>query len=59
MTDAELSQVRSELAEIYTPDGIEIWLFAHHKLLGGRKAINCTAEEVLRVVEQLTSGAVL
>lgn len=57
MTDAELAQVRAGLAEVYKPEGVEIWLQARNRLLGGRRAIDCPAEDVLRVIEQLQSGA--
>jgi hypothetical protein len=59
MTDEELAWVREELAELYHPEGVELWLISPHKLLGGRRAVDCDALEVLQIINQLQSGAVL
>lgn len=57
MNSDDLGYVRQELAEIYRPEGVELWLNSPHKLLGGRRAVDCGVDEVLRIIEQLQTGA--
>lgn len=54
---AALARVRQALSEVYRPEGVDLWLKARHRLLGGRSALDCTEAEVLQVVEALASGA--
>jgi len=51
----------SELAELYPPKEAQLWLFSHHKLLGGERPADLIqrgeTEEVLRIISQLKDGA--
>lgn len=57
----DLAYVADELAEIYAPDEVRIWLFERHKLLGGRRPVELISggetEKVLDVIAQLKDGA--
>jgi uncharacterized protein (DUF2384 family) len=61
MTEDVLAQVRRELADLYTPEDIEIWLTRPNPMLSGRNAIELIddgeGELVLTAVEHLTTGA--
>jgi len=47
-----------ELSVIYEDAEAELWLYAPHPLLGGRRPVDCAVGDVLRVIDQLKSGAV-
>jgi hypothetical protein len=53
--------VRRQLGEVYTPEGVEVWLAGHNRSLGGERAIDLIdrgeGERVLAVIERLTTGA--
>lgn len=57
----ELHYIVERLREIYTPEGVDIWIHGRNKGLGGRKPIellvNGEFERVLAAVERLASGA--
>jgi hypothetical protein len=59
----ELAYVRDRLAEVYQPEGIELWLRAPNRVLHGmvpRDLIRAgRADEVLDLIEALATGAVL
>ena len=50
-----------QLAEVYSPEGIEIWMHARNRDLGGRRPIDLLRSgefsEVLEAIERLTHGA--
>lgn len=52
---------RMLLADLYKPDGIDVWLKAPHPQLNGRRAIDVlrseNAMDVLAIIDQLRSGA--
>jgi uncharacterized protein (DUF2384 family) len=49
------------LCTVYTTEGIGMWLYGRHKLLGNQRPIDLLRdgeiERVEQVVEQLTTGA--
>ena len=54
----------AELSELYKPQEARIWLYSHHRLLGGRRPVDLIAsdddssrQEVLRIISQLKDGA--
>jgi hypothetical protein len=55
------SFVRWQLGEVYTPEGVEVWLAGHNRSLGGERAIDLIergeGERVLAVIERLLDGA--
>lgn len=57
----ELHYVIERLREIYTPEGVDIWIHGRNRELGGRKPIDLLIggefERVLAAVERLASGA--
>jgi uncharacterized protein (DUF2384 family) len=57
----ELHYVTSQLREVYTREGAEIWLHGRKKSLGGRRPIDMLAEgefeEVLDGIERMNAGA--
>lgn len=56
----ELKYVIEQLSDVYTDEGIEIWLHARQRGLGGRQPIELLREgrfeEVLSAVERLAGG---
>lgn len=54
-------QAREQLAELYTPEGVDIWLTTPHQWLDGQRAIdlirNGDGDRVLAVIDRLTGGA--
>jgi transcriptional regulator with XRE-family HTH domain len=58
---SDLRYVVDRLAEFYSPEEARIWLYAKHRLLQGRRAIDLLhdgkADEVLAVIESLDDGA--
>jgi transcriptional regulator with XRE-family HTH domain len=58
-----LDWLADQLAQFYTADEARLWLFSRHVALGGARPADLIAEgrtdEVLRVVDQLQSGAYL
>jgi uncharacterized protein (DUF2384 family) len=59
VTDYE-TYVRGLLADIYTDQGVEVWLNAPHRLLGDQRPIDILdvePERVLQVIFQLLDGA--
>ena len=57
----DLYCVVDRLEEVYTPEGIEIWLHSRNRLLGGRRPIERLRSggfsEVIDAVESLAHGA--
>lgn len=57
----EVEYLARQLREVYTPEGVEIWLFGRKRSLGGQRPIDLLAEEryeeILDAVDQLQSGA--
>lgn len=55
-------EIREALAEVYRPEGVEIWLHAGNKLLDGAVPADLIARGdgamVLDVIEMLATGAV-
>ena len=53
--------IRAALAEVYRPEGVEIWMTAPHRSFGGLSAEQMVergrASEVLAEIERLTTGA--
>ncbi len=56
-----LTQVELALAEVYTPEGMAIWMKAEHKQWDGWTVSEMLnhgrGDEVLQVIDQLASGA--
>lgn len=56
----DLSYLVERLADVYHPEGIEIWFHARNRALGGRRPIDMLEdgefEPVIDLVEQLTQG---
>jgi transcriptional regulator with XRE-family HTH domain len=56
-----LEWLASELAELYAPDDARMWLFSHHRLLGGatpaQRIQDGRVDDVLALIDQLKSGA--
>lgn len=54
-------QVRAELADTYTAEGVEMWLKGRHKLMDNRSPLdlieNGEGDRVLQAVDALRSGA--
>lgn len=53
----ERAKIVEALQEFYSVEEAVEWIFAEQKLLDGRRAIDCSATEVWRLIEQLRSGA--
>lgn len=57
----ELHYIVEQLNEVYTPEGVEIWLRGRNRDLDGRKPIDLLRsaefETVLYAIERLKSGA--
>jgi len=57
----ELHYIVEELRDIYTPEGIDIWIHGRNRSLGGKRPIDLLREgafeEVLNAVEQLATGS--
>lgn len=56
----ELQYVIEELSDVYKPEGIDIWLHAPQRALGGRRPIDTLKagdfESVLQLVQRLAGG---
>lgn len=56
----ELQYIIDNLSDVYEPEGVEIWLHAPQKRLGGRKAVDLLREGefeiVLEAVEHVAGG---
>lgn len=56
----ELKYVIEQLSDVYTDEGIEIWLHARQRALGGRRPLDLLREgefeAILAVVERLAGG---
>lgn len=46
-----------ELSVIYEDAEAELWLQTPHSLLDGRRPVDCPVGDVLRVIDQLKTGA--
>jgi hypothetical protein len=61
VSSAELDYVRTQLLDVYTPEGAEVWLTSRHRLLDGQRPTDLIAlgegERVLTLVAQLQDGA--
>jgi uncharacterized protein (DUF2384 family) len=56
------THLRTLLADVYTPEGVEAWLNAPHRLLGGERpldVLDTEPERVIQVVYQLVDGTVV
>jgi hypothetical protein len=57
----ELHYVIEQLKEVYSPDGVDVWVHGRNRELGGRRPIDLLREgdfeTVLYAVERLKSGA--
>lgn len=57
----ELHYIVDRLLDVYTPEGVDIWLHGRNRSLGAQKPIDLLAEgkfeQVLAAVERLASGA--
>lgn len=57
----EIHFIVSELREVYTPEGVDIWLHGRNRLLGSQRPIDLLLEgdfqPVVHAVEQLKTGA--
>lgn len=57
----DIHYLAQQLAEVYRPEGVEIWLHARNRSLEGQRPIDLLAlgefQPVLAAVERLTSGA--
>ena len=57
----EVYYIVSELREVYTPEGADIWIHARNRGLGGAKPIDLLADgdfqAVLAAIERLKTGA--
>lgn len=56
----ELAYVRELLEDIYTPDGVQVWLASPLQRLGGERPIDLInegrVEEVVAVIAQMREG---
>lgn len=61
MTDPAVAEIRAELATVYHPEGVDIWMAARQERFGGRTALECIeqgdAEMVSQAVDQLVTGS--
>jgi len=57
----DLHYVVEQLLDVYTPEGVDIWLHGRNRSLGGQKPIDLLRmgdfEPVLAEIESLTTGA--
>jgi len=57
----ELRYIVEQLRELYTDEGVEIWLHGRNRALGGKRPIDLLeqgqVEPVLEFIEQLHTGA--
>jgi DNA-binding transcriptional regulator YiaG len=57
----ELHYLVERVSEVYTPEGVDIWIHSRNRELGGRKPIELLIdgefEQVLASIERLASGA--
>ena len=60
MTGIE-TRIRTKLAEVYEPEGVEIWMTSRHSWLDGRRATDLInagqGERVEAAVDRLVGGA--
>jgi len=56
----EISYVVDQLLEVYTAEGVEIWLHGRNRGLGGRRPLELLREQkfdmVLQAIERLNAG---
>lgn len=57
MSPLELHRIECALADFYGEGEVALWLDRPQRLLGGKKPLDCSAEEVWRLIDQLRSGA--
>jgi uncharacterized protein (DUF2384 family) len=57
----EVHYLVNQLSDVYTPEGIDIWLHGRNRSLGGRRPIDLLGENefsaVLDAIERLRTGA--
>lgn len=57
----EVDYVVRQLSEIYTPEGVDVWIHARNTDLGGQRPIDCLRQgkfdQLLLAIERLNSGA--
>jgi hypothetical protein len=57
----EVHYIVEQLKEVYTPEGVEIWLHGRNRSLGGRRPMDLLRDDqfrlVLDAVERLSVGA--
>lgn len=51
--------VLHELRDLYTREEAELWMKSEHKLLNGRRPVDCHPNELWRLIDQLKSGIYL
>lgn len=58
---SDLRHVVDRLSEFYAPDEIRLWLYSHHRLLRGERAVDFIhrgeAGKVLAVIESLAQAS--
>ncbi|MSW63285.1 MAG: helix-turn-helix domain-containing protein [Actinobacteria bacterium] len=58
-----LEWLADQLAEFYPPEEARLWLFSHHRLLGGERPADRIhagqVQDVLALLDQLRDGAVV
>jgi hypothetical protein len=57
MTHKDMAELRQRLLPMYSVAEANIWFYSEHKLLGNRRPIQCSRGEVMRLIEQLETGA--
>jgi len=57
MSPSEDALAYAELREIMSADKANAWLKAPHPRLGLRRPVDCDFTQVMRVIDQLKSGA--
>ncbi len=57
----EVHYIVEQLRDVYSPEGIDIWLHGRNRTLDGQRPIDLLREgafeEILHAVERLTAGA--
>jgi hypothetical protein len=61
MSFEQIAEVRAKCAEVYTPEGVDIWMSARQRYFYGRTALEMIeageADVVMYRLEQLIRGA--
>ena len=59
MTPAEAALARNSLGELYDQKRAQAWLEKPHFLLGGHRPLDASFLEVLALIEQIKTGALI